>query len=325
LITRGGDGTATKTIRTFGTMTEELLMLADWLTQAGRTHVAMESTGVFWRPVYNLVEGTFELLLANARHSKAVPGRETDVQDGEWIADLLHHGLLQPSFVPDRAQRELRELTRYRMTLVRERTAVANRLQKILEGATITLASVAADILGTSGREILTALVTGETDAVVLAEHATGRLRSKLPDLQRALAGRIGEHQHFMIRQQLAHIDFLETAVAQVSAEVAERVQSEEAARGRHQHGSVCQCPSPGFMGRDLSRQLSQRRQAAEWEDPEREPLAASRAGSGSPCGSTAERHLPRGSICTVRSSAGQEPSCSRCRPQHPDHCLPSA
>ncbi|HEX6507677.1 MAG TPA: IS110 family transposase [Chloroflexota bacterium] len=232
LIARGSDGKPTKTIRTFGTMTEDLLAMADWLRQAECTHVAMESTGVFWKPVYNLLEGTFELLLVNARHIKAVPGRKSDVQDCEWIADLLQHGLLQPSFVPDRAQRELRELTRYRMTLVRERTAVANRLQKILEGANIKLASVATDILGTSGREILSALVAGETDAAVLADHARGRLRSKLRDLQRALAGRIGEHQRFMIRQQLAHIDFLETALAQVSAEIAERLRSEEAAIG---------------------------------------------------------------------------------------------
>jgi transposase len=230
LLTPGAKGKPTKTVRSFGTMTEDILAMADWLSQAGCTHVAMESTGVFWKPIYNLLEGAFELLLVNACHIKAVPGRKTDVQDCEWIADLLQHGLLTPSFVPDRPQRELRELTRYRMTLVRERTAVANRLQKILEGANIKLASVATDILGASGREILTALVSGETDASVLAAHAKGRLRAKHAELQRALAGRVGEHQRFMIHQQLAHVDFLERALGEVNAEIADRLRSEERA-----------------------------------------------------------------------------------------------
>jgi transposase len=232
LIVPGSNGKPVKAIRTFGTMTEDILALADWLAEADCTHVAMESTGVFWKPLYNLLEGTFDLLLVNARHMKAVPGRKTDVQDCEWIADLLRHGLLRPSFVPDRAQRELRELTRYRMTLVRERTAVANRLQKILEGANIKLASVATDILGVSGREILTALVAGEEDASLLAEHAKGALRSKLPELQRALAGRVGDHQRFMLKQHLAHIDFLETTIHAVNSEIAERLQPQEAAIG---------------------------------------------------------------------------------------------
>src|SRR5829696_6410345 len=141
----------------------------------------MESTGVYWKPIWNLLEGSFALLLVNARHIKAVPGRKTDVRDCEWIADLLRHGLLSGSFVPDRAQRELRELTRYRTSLVRERTAEANRLQKTLEGANIKLAAVATDILGVSGREILAALVAGSTDPAALAELARGKLRAKLP------------------------------------------------------------------------------------------------------------------------------------------------
>jgi transposase len=230
MIVPGATSKPTKAIRTFGTMTDDILALSDWLAQAGCTHVALESTGVFWKPIYNLLEGSFELLLVNARHMKAVPGRKTDVQDCEWIADLLQHGLLRSSFVPDRAQRELRELTRYRMTLVRERTAVSNRIQKILEGGNIKLASVATDILGVSGREILRALVAGEADPVILAEHAKGRLRSKLPELQRALAGCFGDHQRFMVKQQLAHIDFVETAIAEVGAEIAKRVRPEEAA-----------------------------------------------------------------------------------------------
>ena len=221
LITPGLDGTPTKAIRTFGTMTEDLLALADWLLAAGCTHVAMESTGVYWKPVYNLLEDSFALLLANARHIKAVPGRKTDVRDCEWIADLLRHGLLTASFVPDRAQRELRDLTRYRTSLVRERTAEANRLQKTLEGANIKLAAVATDILGKSGREILAALVAGTTDAVALAELARGRLRDKIPELERALVGHIGAQQRFLVTEQLAHIDFLDAAIVRVSAEIA--------------------------------------------------------------------------------------------------------
>ena len=158
VITPGSDGRVKKAIRTFGTMTDELLALGDWLAEAGCTHVAMESTGVYWKPIWNVLEGQFELLLANAQHIKAVPGRKTDVRDCEWIADLLRHGLLKPSFVPDRRERELRELTRYRSSLVRERTAEVNRLQKTLEGANIKLAAVASDLMGASGREMLAAL-----------------------------------------------------------------------------------------------------------------------------------------------------------------------
>src|SRR5215813_2964439 len=152
-----------KEIRTFNTMTADLLQLADWLTGEGVTHVALESTGVYWKPAWNLLEGSFTLLLVNARHIKQVPGRKTDVKDCEWIADLLRHGLLRPSFVPDRPHRELRELTRYRTTLVRERSAEINRLQKTLEGANIKLGDVASDVVGVSGRRILHALVAGQT------------------------------------------------------------------------------------------------------------------------------------------------------------------
>ena len=218
-------GEPVRAVRTFGTMTEDLLALADWLAGAGCTHVAMESTGVYWKPIWNLLEGEFALLLANPRHIKAVPGRKTDVTDAEWIADLLRHGLLRGSFVPDRPQRELRELTRYRASLVRERTAEANRLQKTLEGANIKLASVATDILGKSGREILQALVAGTEDAAALADLAQGRLREKLPELERALAGRVAAHQRFLLVQQLAHVDFLDAAIGRVSAEVAARLE----------------------------------------------------------------------------------------------------
>src|SRR3954465_1535718 len=194
MVITGSDGMPSKTIRAFGTMTPDILALADWLATQEVTHVAMESTGVYWKPIWNLLEDRFILLLVNARHVTAVPGRKTDVRDCEWLAELLRHGLLTGSFVPDRPQRELRELTRYRTSLVRERTAGANRLQKTLEGANVKLASVATDILGTSGREILAALVAGETDSAQLAQLAHGRLREKLPQLAQALVGRVGPH-----------------------------------------------------------------------------------------------------------------------------------
>lgn len=224
LLVPGSEGTPTKEIRTFGTMTHELLALSDWLSAAGCTHVAMESTGVFWKPIYNLLEGQFELLVVNAQHIKAVPGRKTDVRDAEWIADLLRHGLLRPSFIPDRPQRELRELTRYRVSLVEERATEVNRLQKVLEGANIKLASVATDILGKSGRDMLEALVSGTTESTALAQLARGRLREQLPQLEHALAGQFSAHHRFLIAQQLAHIDFLDASLERVSAEIGARL-----------------------------------------------------------------------------------------------------
>ena len=176
-------------IRSFRTMTGDLLALADWLKEHQVTHVAMESTGVYWKPVYNILEDEFTVMVVNAAHIKAVPGRKTDVKDAEWLAELLQHGLLQASFIPDRAQRELRELTRYRRSLVQERSRAANRIQKLLEGANIKLASVATDVLGVSGRAMLAALASGEEDPQVLAGLAKGRLREKTGELEAGLAG----------------------------------------------------------------------------------------------------------------------------------------
>src|SRR3954449_4344313 len=218
-VVPGPDGSPQKEIRTFGTMTTDLLALADWLGAAGVTHVAMESPGVYWKPVDNLLEDQFTLLLVNAQHVKAVPGRKTDVRDCEWLADLLRHGLLRASFVPDQPQRELRELTRYRTSLVQERSREASRLQKTLEGANIKLSSVATDILGKSGREILTQLVAGSTDAAALAELARGRMRAKIPELERALVGRFDAHQRFLVAEQLSHIDYLDEVITRLSAE----------------------------------------------------------------------------------------------------------
>ena len=231
LMTPGTGGAPSKETRTYGTMTADLLELMDWLVDAGCTHVAMESTGVYWKPLYNLMEGTdLTIRIVNAQHIKTVPGRKTDVKDAEWIAELLRHGLLRPSFIHDRPQRELRELTSYRTALMQERSAEVNRLQKTLEGANIKLAGVATDIMGKSGRDMLAALVAGETDAVELAHLARGKLRDKLPQLERALRGQFGPHQRFLAAQQLAHIDGLDAIIAQVSDEIAERVRPFEQA-----------------------------------------------------------------------------------------------
>ncbi len=224
MIVPGVTGQVSKEVHSFGTMTDDLLTLSDWLLSNRVTHVAMESTGVFWKPIYNLLESSFELLLANPQHIKAVPGRKTDVRDCEWIADLLRHGLLQGSFVPDQGQREVRELTRYRTQLIRERSSEVNRLQKTLEGANIKLASVATDIMGVSGRQILSALVEGQSDERTMAELAKGRMREKIPQLEGALRGRFQPHQRFMVAQQLAHIDFLDESIEKVGGEIEARM-----------------------------------------------------------------------------------------------------
>jgi transposase len=216
--------------RTFETMTAELLRLGDWLTEQRVTHVAMESTGVFWKPVYNLLEGLgFTLLVVNARHIKAVPGRKTDVKDAAWIAELLQHGLLKGSFIPDRPQRELRELVRYRRTLLQERGRLLGRIQKLLEGANIKLSAVASDIVGVSGRAMLEALADGTTAAAALASLARGRLRSKRPALERALRGLMGAHQRALLRSQLRLLDSLDAEIARMDDEVATRMRPVEA------------------------------------------------------------------------------------------------
>jgi transposase len=225
------DGTPIKTLREFGTMTEDVRALRDWLVGQGVTHVAMESTGVYWQPIWNVLEhvDTCTLLLVNAAHIKQVPGRKTDVRDAEWIADLLRHGLLRGSFVPVREQRELRELTRYRTALIRERATEVNRLQKTLEGANIKLAAVASDVVGVSGRAMLEALVGGADDPVAVADLAQRRLRAKLPALAQALEGDFGAHQRFLVARELAHLDFLEQEIARLDTEVATRLRARAA------------------------------------------------------------------------------------------------
>src|SRR5215467_1973457 len=201
--------------REFGTFTKDLLELADWLRVCGVTQVALESTGVYWKPVWNLLEGQFEVLLVNAQHIKAVPGRKTDQKDCEWIADLLQHGLLRGSFVPPKPLRELRDLTRYRVSLAQECNRIANRIQKVLDDANLKLASVASDPLGASGRAILKAILAGEEDRERLAEMSRGILRNKIPELRLALEGRVTEHHRFLLKQLLEHQEFMEWKVGE--------------------------------------------------------------------------------------------------------------
>jgi transposase len=217
-------GKVQKEIRTFRTVTSDLLVLHDWLLAHRVTHVAMESTGVYWKPVFNLLEGDFTVLLVNAAHIKTVPGRKTDVKDCEWIADVLAHGLVRGSFIPPEPIRDLRDLTRYRKSLIDERVREVNRLQKLLESANIKLSSVATDILGVSGKAMLEAILSGNTNPEVLAELAKGRLRKKLPLLKEALQGRFRPHHRFMLEQILTHLDFLDEAIAQMSDEVGNRI-----------------------------------------------------------------------------------------------------
>lgn len=211
-------------IRTFPTMTRDLLRLADWLRERRVTHVAMESTGVFWKPIFNLLEEEFSAMVVNAQHVKAVPGRKTDVKDAEWIADLLRHGLVRGSFIPDRPQRELRELTRYRRRLIQQRGGVVNRIQKVLEGANIKLSSVATDVVGVSGRAMLEALVSGVENPKTLAAMAKGSLRKKRGALEEALQGMVGAHQQMILASQLRHLDFLDQEIARLDDEVSQRM-----------------------------------------------------------------------------------------------------
>jgi len=207
-------------VRTFGTVAAELLALRDWLEAHGVTHVAMESTGVYWKPIFYVLEEAFTCVLVNPVHMAQVPGRKTDVQDCVWIAQLLEHGLLRGSFVPPAPIRELRDLTRYRKTITQERSRAINRLHKTLEDADIKLASVATDVLGVSGRAMLEALVRGNTDPDVLADLARGALRKKLPALRQALSGRFHRHHAFLVSQILAHVDYVEEAIEAVSQQI---------------------------------------------------------------------------------------------------------
>jgi transposase len=219
----GPGRTREEVVATFGATTVELLGLRDWLVACGVTLVGMESTGVYWRPVFYVLEDALECWLLNARHLRNVPGRKTDASDAAWIAGLVEHGLVRPSFVPPKPIRELRDLTRYRRAQIEERTREAQRLDKVLQDAGIKLSSVVSHILGVSGRAMLEALVAGSRDAEVLAELARGTLRKKLPMLRDALQGRFGAHHGLLVGQILAKLDFLDEAIEHLSVEI-ERV-----------------------------------------------------------------------------------------------------
>src|SRR5258707_2579613 len=221
-LTPDAEGQLVAQTQTFGTTTGDVLHLSDWLADGGGTHVGLESTGEYSKPVYNLLEGTVNVWLLNAQHSKAVPGRKTDVKHAQWIADLLRHGLVRPSFIPPRPQRELRDLTRYRTTFVRERATLVNRVQKVLESTNLKLASVVSDVMGVSSRAILAALLAGEADPAVLAGLAKGQLRKKRPQLEQALQGHLYPHQSFVLTELLAQIESLEETIARFDAQIRE-------------------------------------------------------------------------------------------------------
>jgi transposase len=217
----GPAGEVDQQVCSFGTMTDELRALSDWLASQAVARVAMESTGVYWKPIFNLLEARFPVMLVNAQHIKQVPGRKTDVKDCQWIAQLLQHGLLRPSFIPPLPIRELRDLTRQRTQLIRERASVSNRVEKVLEDANIKLASVATEVLGKSGRAMIRALIGGETDGARMAEMAQSRLRSKIPQLKRALSGQVTEHHRYQLKALMEHVAHLEGLIEHIGDRVA--------------------------------------------------------------------------------------------------------
>ncbi len=210
--------------RTFGTTTAELLRMRDWLEEEKITHAAIESTGVFWKPVFNILEGALEVWVVNAQQFRNLPGRKTDVKDSVWLCDLLRHGLLKPSYIPSLPTRELRDLTRYRSRLIGNRAAEVNRIQKVLETANVKLASIATDVLGASGRAMIEAIIAGETDPHRLTALAKGRLKAKRLELVEALHGYITSHHRFMLKQHLAHIDHLALQISGVEARIEENL-----------------------------------------------------------------------------------------------------
>ncbi len=229
VIVPGAEGQVLKAKHSFGTMSEDLLELSTWLKEYEVTTIAIESTGVYWKGVFNLLGDEFEILVVNPEHIKKLSGRKTDAADAEWIADLLRHGLLSGSFIPSALLRELRDLTRYRTRLGDARTSEVNRLQKVLEDANIKIASVMSDIMGVSGRAILTQLLEGQTDPALLADLAQGQLRKKMDALEKALTGTVNDHHRFMLMQHLSHIDYLDEAIERLDKEIADKIRPFEA------------------------------------------------------------------------------------------------
>lgn len=262
------DGEKEKEVRSFSTMTSSLMAMADWLKQRGVTHVAMEATGVFWRPVWTILEGQFQLVLVNPAHFKSVPGRKTDVKDCEWLADLLQHGLLRGSFVPPTDIQDLRDLTRYRAELRQTQNRVANRIQKVLEQANIKLSSVASDTLGVSGIRMIEAIIAGEEDSEVLADLAKKRLRHRIPDLQMALHGRVRPHHRFLLEEHLNEWNALAERIQRVEKEIERRIAPFEYAVTLWQTipgvNRVTACCLVAEIGVDMS-QFPSTRQLASW------------------------------------------------------------
>ena len=244
LLVGRADQKPRKEVRTFGTMTKDLKDLRRWLQSEGCTHVGMESTGIYWMPVYAILEGGFQLVVGNATHIKNVPGRKTDVKDSEWIADLLRHGLIKSSFVPPKPLRDLRDLLRYRRKLVESQTAERNRLLRLLETANIKLATVASDVFGVSGRRMLRALVDGDMSPEEMAELAKGRLRDKKDQLALALEGRVEEHHRFMLAIQIERLEQVETAIRKVDDRIDVRIEPY-----REQHNRLVQIPGVDWVG----------------------------------------------------------------------------
>lgn len=240
-MTPGPKGENQSERQSFTTMTRDLLSLSDWLASKGVTHVAMESTGEYWKPVHNILESRFVVILANARQVKAMPGNKTDTKDAAWLAELLRFGLIRGSFIPPLPQRELRDLTRQRANLVQERAAVVNQLQKVLEWANIKLAGVASSVTGVSARTMLEAILKGRTEPAQLADLAKGRLRQKRAELEKALDGRVRDHHRFMISSHLVHLDFLEEQISVFDATIVRAIEVET--------GPATESPSDGPGG----------------------------------------------------------------------------
>jgi len=342
LIT-SADGQVHKQVRTAATTTAGLLALADWLAALQISHVALESTGIYWRPVFNLLEEGHTIILVNARHMKAVPGRKTDIKDAEWIAELLRHGLLKASFIPSKPTRDLRDLVRYRKTLVQERAQEINRLHKVLETANIKLSSVVSDVLGKSGRRMLAAMIEGVSDAEALADLARGTLRHKLPQLQQALRGQVQPHHQVLLGQIFAHISYLEHSIQQLQREIEQRlcpfeeamqlllsipgIQEIAAAAILAEIGvDMSRFPSAKHLARlrrGVSRQQTKRRQTSLRQDHQGQRPLALRADRSRLEHQSYERQLSLGSVSSFSPATGQTESRHGGGPQLARHHLP--
>ena len=338
-----GGGGRCQEIHAFATTSAGLLALADWLRSFGVTTVGMESTGVYWRAVYFLLEDEFECWLLNARHLRNVPGRKTDVQDAEWICKLVEHGLVRPSFVPPRPQRELRDLVRYRKAKIQERTREVQRLEKVLQDAGIKLSSVASKVLGVSGRAMLDALVAGTHDPELLAELARGTLRRKLPALREALEGRFTDHHALLVSQMLAQIDFVDESVATLSQRIEEltapfsrEIELLDSIPGVDRRTAemllaeigpdMSRFPTAGhprLLGRTLSRPTRVRWQATQRRNPQGLTLAARRADRVGQSRRAYQGHLPLRPLPPDQKPPRSRQSNDRHRAQDPHRRLP--